>query len=65
MLVDNKLCECKDRIQAMAEHLKNVRQELTQTQVRVLVAQYVLIQHGWYWNFVVGVLYEMCLRVND
>ncbi|XP_062337663.1 coiled-coil domain-containing protein 39 [Osmerus eperlanus] len=32
MLIDNKLCECKDRIQAMAEHLNNVRQELTQTQ---------------------------------
>lgn len=34
--LENKLGGYKDRIQAMAEHLTNVRQELSQTQVKLL-----------------------------
>ncbi|KPP64539.1 hypothetical protein Z043_117108 [Scleropages formosus] len=33
--VENKIYTYRDRIQAMGEHLKNVRQELSHTQVRV------------------------------
>lgn len=36
-LLENKCAEYKDRIDAMAEHLKNVKQELLHTQVTSMI----------------------------